>query len=130
MNDTHPYSKKKYQYDRKWKQDHPTAVQESKKKYDRTIRGRYVKLRVVARQRNLSMTLTLEEYTAIISSPCFYCGDPLPDVGYGLDRADNRYGYTLANARPCCQQCNRAKTDWSEESFYQWVQKVVKRRGF
>jgi len=129
VNDSHPYSPKKYRYDRKWKQDHPDAVRQAQNKYYRTIRGRYHKLMVVARQRKLSMTLSLEDYTSLVAHSCFYCGDPLPDVGYGLDRINNSEGYDLSNVRPCCEQCNRAKTNLSEENFYAWIQKVSKCRG-
>ena len=52
----------------------------------------------------------MEMYYNLICCPCFYCGEYLDDsTGVGLDRCDNKKGYTLNNVVPCCARCNRMK---------------------
>ncbi len=47
----------------------------------------------------------------ITRATCHYCGGPLPDYGYALDRKDNKQGYILGNVVPCCESCNWIKAD-------------------
>lgn len=81
-------------------------------------------------------TLSLEEFAAITSSVCYYCGTPpvqrVSTNDYspalepsqwgvywynGIDRVDNEQGYVLSNCIPCCQFCNRAKHALTYEEF-------------
>lgn len=71
--------------------------------------------------------LTLEEYTALVTQPCFYCGlTPQQKVhgaamsGFkknGIDRVDNSAGYTTDNCVSCCCECNRAKRALTVATF-------------
>jgi hypothetical protein len=64
-----------------------------------------------AKRRGLPWTITREEYTAIISQPCDYCGGPLNPTGYGLDQMSPGVGYHRTNVVPCCKRCNAVKMD-------------------
>lgn len=76
----------------------------------RTPAGRFGLGRKNARQRNLSWTITKEEYTKLISEPCGYCGYyRLTVTSAGLDRIDNRLGYDPGNVVACCKRCNNIK---------------------
>jgi hypothetical protein len=61
----------------------------------------------------LQVSLTLEEYTDLISKPCYYCNDKMntPSFGRGLDRIDNSHGYHIDNVLPCCTTCNQIRSD-------------------
>jgi hypothetical protein len=59
--------------------------------------------------RRLRCTLTLEQFVAIRSNPCFYCGGELPRTGCGLDRKEPTRGYDLDNVVPACTRCNHAR---------------------
>lgn len=78
--------------------------------------------------------LSLEEFTKIIHSDCFYCGGkPSKDnvwnksgkrktqeeefYSNGIDRINSDKGYTIDNCVPCCKICNRMKSDLSLEEF-------------
>lgn len=93
-----------------------------------------------ARDRNLDFLLTREEFQTLIDQDCFYCGakpvlrkvgDRLKHDIYanGIDRVDNKVGYTLDNCVPCCKICNKAKLDFSQEEFISMCQRVVDRHG-
>jgi hypothetical protein len=77
--------------------------------YSHTVRGRFSRLKSNARTRSLACTLTLEQYSELISHSCHYCGGELPKTGGGLDRKDSQIGYTFNNCVPCCEYHNRLK---------------------
>jgi hypothetical protein len=49
--------------------------------------------------------LTPRQYENLIAHPCYRCGGPIGN-GVGLDRQDNKKGYSLDNVEPCCGPCN------------------------
>ncbi len=53
--------------------------------------------------------LTLEQYTDIVSKPCFYCAWPISKFGKGMDRIDNFKQYVMGNVVPCCSMCNEGR---------------------
>ena len=64
-------------------------------------------------------------FCEMINKNCFYCGvEPLPRNG--LDRKDNNSGYTMDNVVTCCETCNRAKLQMSENEFLNWIERVYK----
>ena len=89
-----------------------------------------------AKSRGLRFDLTNDEFKAIASENCFYCGAS-PEYrtppkewqsgGHwsGVDRIDNSLGYSIDNCVPCCRQCNWAKRDMTQEEFYLWTAKVI-----
>ena len=91
-----------------------------------------------AKINNRAFSLTSKEFKELVSSNCHYCGlEPQQEtirkskfgnsvfVYNGLDRVDPSLGYTIANAIPCCGQCNRAKSDMSYLEFKLWIKRVV-----
>jgi hypothetical protein len=65
--------------------------------------------------RNVEFTLTLEDFIKIVDNPCHYCGKIVE--GMGVDRKDNKNGYTLENSLPCCWMCNQMKSTLSYDEF-------------
>jgi 5-methylcytosine-specific restriction endonuclease McrA len=68
------------------------------------------------KRRNIFWGLTQEEVGAITRKDCVYCGQTPAQVirGYtynGIDRKDNKQGYTPANVVACCKRCNQIKSD-------------------
>jgi hypothetical protein len=92
--------------------------------------------RVNARNRGLEFSLTEEEFRTLTKITCHYCGR-LPNqqkktrdrkrrvrdiyVFMGIDRKDNKQGYTTSNSVPCCLFCNQAKLTHSYEEFQAWL---------
>ena|SRR6266852_2792195 len=71
-----------------------------------------------AKARNLTFTLTSQEFEALVNARCHWCGRYEAN---GLDRKDNRIGYVknenVNNVVPCCWRCNRAKGSLSEHEW-------------
>lgn len=93
-----------------------------------------------AKLRNYEFSLTREEFFSIIVKPCIYCSDSLTQEKKtrsstgsfyytGIDRYDNKKGYTKENSVPCCKKCNRIKTDMSIEELDIQLEKIMKNRN-
>lgn len=88
--------------------------------------------------RNLEWNLTKDQFLALISLPCYYCGtkDSMSvNMAYGdsclhngVDRLDNSLGYTVNNSVPCCNICNRAKGILSVAEFLKWIKLFTEER--
>jgi len=76
------------------------------RRYEETLERRFRKSVRGAMDRGLEWTITWEEFEALAQRPCHYCESASPRTGSGLDRVDNRRGYTLDNVLPCCGRCN------------------------
>jgi len=84
--------------------------------------------------RNLSFTLTIPEFKNITDSNCFYCNLQPENLSKergteylysGVDRLDNKLGYTLENSVACCKTCNVAKNNLSTEEFKLWIKRII-----
>jgi hypothetical protein len=76
-------------------------------------------------------SLTIDEYRAIVSGNCRYCG-AAPSmltkvVGVlknGIDRVDSKRGYHADNCVPCCTKCNLMKGSLSVSEFIEQVARI------
>jgi hypothetical protein len=75
--------------------------------------------------RGIEWDLTREQFMFFWQKPCHYCGDEIQTVG--LDRFDNKKGYTVENIVPCCGTCNRMKLEMSASEFLSRCEKIVAR---
>jgi len=95
--------------------------------------GVYSTYRSNAKMRNYEFSISREEFIELIKQNCFYCGsEPSSiydkfnyDIKYtGIDRIDNKLGYTLENVVPCCKLCNIAKNKHSLSDFIDWIDRL------
>jgi len=89
-----------------------------------------------AQKNNIEFSLSKEEFQNLIIQDCTYCGDPPVErctsescingtiKANGLDRSDNKLGYTTTNAIPCCSVCNRFKLDYTKEEFLNHMKRI------
>jgi hypothetical protein len=82
-------------------------------------------------------TLTKDEWLAVVTSACVYCGrervncrkalvDHAEDFWYnGVDRIDSSLPYVSGNVQPACWVCNRMKGNMSHEDFLAHVRLVA-----
>lgn len=88
--------------------------------------------------------IDFETFAGLSKSPCKYCGlknsKEIEDRYHeskknkrlsdhilkcnGIDRVDNKKGYTKENSVACCKDCNFAKYTMTEDSFYEWIKRV------
>lgn len=93
------------------------------KKYSESAAGRYRQYISSAKGRGLEFTLTLEEFSIIVSQPCAYCGEI--KERRGIDRVDNSQSYTKSNSASCCKYCNYMKKDMTGEQFIARIKKIL-----
>lgn len=83
-----------------------------------------------ARKKGREFSLSREQIYEITTKACHYCRKPPAQVSSSrfskfvynsIDRVDNNKGYTLDNIVPCCDFCNRAKSDFPIEEFTAWL---------
>lgn len=99
-----------------------------------------------AEKRKHTWQLTMEQFRNITSKNCYWCGEPPRKLSYvanlkkkvrpetierswafvnGIDRLDNKEGYTETNSVPCCPTCNKMKTNLKEETFLDQCKKIA-----
>lgn len=93
---------------------------------EKKLRHSHLTYKNGAARRGYEWALTPEKFRELFSSECAYCG---LEPAQGVDRKDNRKGYTIHNAVSCCKQCNLAKRDMSETEFYLWLRRIVAHKG-
>jgi hypothetical protein len=93
-----------------------------------------------ARLRGVQFKLSKSQTKRITSQNCYYC-DAKPNnvsttsrsngqktigkyIYNGIDRINSDKHYTLNNVVPCCKRCNFAKSDMSQQDFYDWISKT------
>ena len=78
-----------------------------------------------AKQRNLTFSLTLQEFETLVNDSCHYCGQWPSN---GIDRVDNGIGYVngqVKNCVPACKDCNFAKVVMTKENFIRMCVRVA-----
>ncbi len=84
-------------------------------------------------RRNIPFLISKEFFKNITLQNCFYCGEPgrtiidktsVLEKYNGIDRLDNKKGYTEDNCLPCCKICNYMKLTLSYEEFIGHIQKI------
>lgn len=87
-------------------------------------------------RRGFKFLLTREFVTSIVLKDCEYCGSPPSNfmktknsiVGLpfnGIDRVDSTKDYTEDNVVPCCKICNNAKSDYTKDEFFTWINRLT-----
>ena len=84
---------------------------EAQRNAAKTPKTRYRRAINQAKIRKFPWTITFQDYSAIISQPCFYCEGVFGASikGIGLDRIDSLKGYSIDNVVSCCTFCNALK---------------------
>ena len=116
---------------KQYREEHKEKERERRKRYDKTVRGRYSIYKQNAKQRNFQFDLTVEEFDGITQRPCTYCGefnDEFNGIQYsGIDRIDSSKGYTKLNVIPCCEMCNKMKLDYDMIDWLKHIKKISDR---
>jgi hypothetical protein len=91
--------------------------------------------------RNYSFSLSFYDFSTLLDSECYYCGDVQsgPSFTYnytifkrnGIDRIDNDLNYTIDNTVSCCTMCNKMKLSYTKQDFVNQILKIAKKqRGY
>lgn len=91
----------------------------------------YKKYKKSAEKRKKEFTLTKFEFSEIISGDCYLCGRENTETHQnGIDRVDNKIGYTELNCKPCCSICNYFKRDMNEQEFLNHIEEIYCRKTY
>lgn len=83
--------------------------------------------------KNVSFSLTKDQFMILTQLNCFYCGEKPQNVlnkhastfiYNGIDRVDNSKGYENDNVVPCCKRCNLMKRDLELNEFIKHIFKI------
>jgi len=96
-----------------------------------------------SKRRKMGYNVSVDFYNALIHQPCNYCGIIDNEKEYDapartrpgkvsdtvvnhntIDRIDSNIGYMKDNVVSSCLECNRAKSDRTQEEFESWLQQL------
>ena len=115
-----------------WHMANKDRVRGHQNKNTRTVMTRFRTAKRQSLDRDRRWDLTIDQYRLLIIPPCYYCKGFFKKVetGSGLDRIDNKIGYTKENVVSCCTTCNKIKNDFlSFEETIQVIDFIVKLRS-
>jgi hypothetical protein len=88
----------------------------------KNVSYRYKELKKNAKQRGIQMQLSKDEFILISSTSCYFCKGI--NVTLGIDRFDNKLGYTKENCVSCCSVCNYMKAQHTAKYFIEHISKI------
>lgn len=88
-----------------------------------------------AKKKGHEFNLSKDDFRNITKMNCYYCNtapskslkNPVLNGEYvynGIDRKNNKEGYTAENSLPCCHDCNFLKRDIEYQEFITLVKKI------
>jgi hypothetical protein len=91
-----------------------------------TIKSKFSHLKALAKRKNRTVDITIEQFESLMEKPCHYCDGSLSTTGYSLDRIDNALGYHISNVVPCCGNCNKLRNNLLTSSELMATIKLLK----
>ena len=70
-----------------------------------------------AAKRNIEFNISVEEFTEVVTKPCYYCKKYDETEVLGIDRIDSFNGYVKGNILPACEICNTMKKQLTMKEF-------------
>lgn len=86
------------------------------------------KYKTEARRRQRAWSLTNQEAYTLFQNNCFYCNKEPNDLN-GIDRVNNKEGYTLDNTVSCCSICNTMKMDLNVNRFINHINLIQNKQN-
>ncbi len=95
----------------------------------------YKNYQASAYRKKLQFELSKYEFWELTVQLCHYCGkEPIQKINNkysggayiynGIDRKNNKLGYTKDNCVPCCKNCNTLKRDMSYQGFIDCLTRI------
>lgn len=96
----------------------------------------YQNYRHNAERRNIPFEISIDYFSKLTREKCFYCGEKPSTQKWitgqtgescmynGVDRSNNKLGYTEENTVPCCSHCNWCKHTMTQKEFLDTVKRI------
>ena len=85
----------------------------------------YASYRSRALKKELEFALSKDDYKTITEQDCYLCGKKTTETNTnGIDRVDNTVGYTVANCKACCKECNHMKNNYGLDDLFSKIEKI------
>jgi len=110
------------EYRKLYRLSHVDKIRKDRSMYGDKLLSRYKSMIDGATRRNYVVSISLNEFSEVVSNPCLYCGESEKKIG--VDRIDNSKGYTLENSAPCCKVCNTMKLAMTVDEFFKHIKKI------
>ena len=79
-----------------------------------------------AAKKNVEFSIILEEFTEVVTKPCYYCKKYNDTEVLGIDRIDSFKGYVKGNILPACEICNTMKKQLTMKEFANHISLLYK----
>jgi hypothetical protein len=78
-----------------------------------------------AARMGIEFSISESQYNSITNDNCYICGKMNDtDNENGIDRIDNKKGYTVDNVKSCCAECNCMKIDYDLQDILEKFMKI------
>ena len=85
----------------------------------------YASYKSRAEKKDLEFAITNADYKSIIQEDCYLCGKQTTETNInGVDRVDNTVGYTVANCKACCKECNHMKNNYGLDELFAKIERI------
>ena len=107
-----------------------THYSEYYKDFRKKLKQRYLYAKRKANIKGIKFELSYDDYVDLITKGCYYTGESLlNESGRGLDRINNKLGYTKENVLPCLGWVNKMRNNFlTVEETKLAAQAVIKYR--
>jgi hypothetical protein len=109
------------------------CIRRKLKKGQAALNSLFSNYKVKAKKKGIIFELDIETFKFLTQKDCIYCGKKPCNISNapnskdkyiytGIDRVDSSKGYIEGNVVPACRQCNQAKSDFTLEEHYTWIE--------
>ena len=90
------------------------------------VKGRtYNDYKHTAKDKKIEFIISDESFYLKRNKPCYLCAKETDNTHKnGLDRVDNKKGYTEENTKSCCWNCNFMKKNYEYDTFLQKLKRI------
>lgn len=123
------YHKKNNETMQKYRENNKNKLNDYRNEYRQKTKSLYDELKIMTSDKNIEMSLTMDQFENLIQQICFYCGDIEKNALWGdkttringIDRIDSEKGYIENNVVSCCSFCNYSKNTLSVSKFLRQI---------
>jgi len=85
---------------------------------------KYYQYKKRAKTKGLKFLVSFERFYSLLTAKCYICDLDGRKNELGIDRLNNKKGYTEFNIVGCCWDCNRMKSDMTMSEFSVYIKRI------